>query len=177
MAKRVSKRPNWLMAAHIVDIYSVSPCACEDFADYKYSEYHERNGFWLFDSPERIRSIAKEQSIQLDGTVLFYYEVYELEFDHEKWQAFGSEPSFPTNVRVPTNKHLEGFDVATFNPYGRGIEHSPLSCNSMADKLATNSHCLFASLEEAQENLNNKSFSDCEPGPYRIFSVNSVGWS
>jgi hypothetical protein len=56
--------------------YSVSPCACEDFTDC-HSEHDGRNGFGLFDSAERIRSPAKEQSIQLDGTILFFYEVYE----------------------------------------------------------------------------------------------------
>jgi hypothetical protein len=34
MAKRVVKRPDWLEANQVVDIYSVSNCNSKDFADY-----------------------------------------------------------------------------------------------------------------------------------------------
>jgi hypothetical protein len=182
MAKRVSLRPAWIKTANVVDVYSVSDCGaacdfCDNLGGMPYDNDWNHNGFWFFDSPELIKGVAKRKSIQLDGTLLFYYEVCELELDAGNWQAFGPEPSIPTNVRVPAYKRLEGFDVVTVSNRG-AVEHSPLSCNSMADELATNVHCLFASLEEAQANLNNGlfNFDTCEPGPYRIFSVNSVGW-
>jgi hypothetical protein len=173
MAKRVSKRPDWLQATHVVDIYSVGGCVSEDFADY--INYWKHNGYWLFDSPEIIRSLACEHALGLEGTSLFYYEAYEMEFDGESWHAYAPEPSFPTNVTPPSRKQLEGFDVATF--YARNHpECSPLSCNSLAETLHTNAHCLLASFEEAKTNINNGAFSKCEPGPYRIFSVYSVDW-
>jgi hypothetical protein len=34
MAKRVFKKPDWLQATQVVDIYSVSGCISQDFADY-----------------------------------------------------------------------------------------------------------------------------------------------
>jgi len=34
MAKRVSKSPDWLEAAQVIDVYSVSGCISENFADY-----------------------------------------------------------------------------------------------------------------------------------------------
>ena|SRR5258708_5935001 len=173
MAKRVSKKPEWLKAADVIDIYSVSGCFSENFADY--TNYWKHNGYWLFDSPEIIRNIAEEHSIQLEETSLFYYEAYELEFDDEKWQEQSPEASFPTNVVVPSQKQLEGFDVVTF--YARNSpECSPLSCNSMAAELGTNAHCLFASFVEAETNIKNGAFKECEPGPYRILSVYSVDW-
>ncbi len=55
-----------------------------------------------------------EESVALEGTSIFYYEAYELEFDGTSWQAYTPEPSFPTNVALPTKKQLEGFDVVTF---------------------------------------------------------------
>jgi len=85
LAKRVSKRPDWLRA-QVVDIYSVSGCVSEDFADY--IDYWKHNGYWLFDSPEVIRTLAEEHSIELEGTTLFFYEVYEMEFNGDIWQAF-----------------------------------------------------------------------------------------
>jgi hypothetical protein len=173
MAKRVCARPDWLKAANVVDIYSVSSCVSEDFADYV--NYWKHNGYWFFDSPEIIRTIASEHSISLHGTALFYYEVYELEFDGETWQAHSPDPSFSLDVSSPPCKRLEGFDVVTF--YARNLpEHSPLSCNSIADEVLTNPHCLFDSLEEAETNINNGIFKECEPGPYRILAVYSVDW-
>src|SRR5262249_37431297 len=78
-AKRASPRPEWLAAEQVVDIYSVSGCISAAFADY--IPYWKHNGYWLFDAPEVIRQLARENAIDLEGTTLFYYEVYEQEFD------------------------------------------------------------------------------------------------
>jgi hypothetical protein len=183
MAKRVYKKDDWLKvrkktvlfetAPQIVDIYSVSNCLSEDFADYISSWKH--NGYWLFDSPEVIRDVARQNSIQLEGTALFYYEVYSMEFDGERWTAWSPELSFPTNVVPSTRKRLEGFDAVTF--YARtNPECSPLSCNSMAGELHTNAHCLFESFEDAEKSIRKGAFKNAEPGPYRIFAVYSVEW-
>ncbi len=173
MAKRVVNKPDWLKAANVVDLYSVSSCFSEDFTDY--INYWKHNGYWFFDSPEIIATVAKEHSIPMEGTSLFYYEAHELEFDDECWKAHAPEASFSTNVVIPASKQLEGFDVVSF--YARNApEHSPLSCNSVADELHTNAHCLFASFDEAETNLKNGAFKGSEPGPYRILSVYSVPW-
>jgi hypothetical protein len=184
MAKRVYKKDDRLKvgkkrvfletAPQVIDVYSVSNCISEDFADY--ISYWKHNGYWLFDSPEIIKKVAEENSIQLAGTSLFYYEAHEMEFDGERWIPWSPEPSFPTNVALPAKKQLEGFDVVCFN-VRTNPECSPLSCNSMAEEVRTNAHCLFESFEEAKNNLGDGVFKDAEPGPYRIFSVHSVGWS
>lgn len=174
MAKRVSEKPDWLKTARVVDIYSVSGCVSKAFADY--IKFWKHNAYWLFDSPEIIRSVAREHSIELEGTSLFYYEVYEKEFDGENCRPYEIENSFPTNVVVPAWKQLEGFDVVTFS-VGTSPECSPLSCNGLAEELHTNGHCLFFSFEEAESSVSSGTFNNSEPGPYRIFSVYSVGWS
>jgi|SRR6185437_8595676 len=174
LAKRIHTKPDWLQAPHVVDIYSVSGCVSAPFDDYV--DYWKHNGFWLFDSPEIIEEIAHENSIDLAGTTLFYYEVYEREFDGNAWHPYDPDPSFKTNVSVPPHKHLEGFDVATFSC--RNLpECSPLSCNHLANELPTNSHCLLRSFDEAKTNLTNGIFNNSEPGPYRIFAVHSVKWA
>lgn len=173
MAKRVSKKTDWLKSARVADIYSVSGCISEDFADY--INYWKHNGYWLFDSPGVIKNLSKENSIQLEGASLFYYEAYEKEFDGERWRSYGPEPTIATNVVLPSAKRLEGFDVVTF--YARtSPECSPLSCNSLAENLRTNDHCLFGSFDEAETNIKNGAFSGCEPGALRIFAVYSVDW-
>ena len=173
MAKRVHKKPDKFQAPRVVDVYSVSNCNCQDFADY--IKYWRHNGYWFFDSPEIIKTVAMENAIQLGGTSLFYYEAYEMEFDGESWHPYSPEPSFPTNVVAPSSKQVEGFDVVNFT--GKtSPECSGLSCSSLATELRTNLHCLFDSFEEAETNVSHGAFNASEPGPYRIFSVSSVDW-
>jgi hypothetical protein len=90
-------------------------------------------------------------------------------------EAFEPEPSFHTNVAVPEAKAFEGYDVVTFFVQ-TCPECSPLSCNSLASEVETNTHCLLRSFEEARTLLENGTFNDSEPGPYRIFAVYTVAW-
>jgi len=152
----------------------VCDCVSENFADY--TEYWLHNSYWFIDSPKIIKIIAEKTSVKLEGTSLFYYEMFESEFDGASWKIYEPKAWFPTKVVLPAHKKLEGFDVVTFSA-GTSPECSPLSCNSMADELHTNAHCLFDSFDEAEANINNGSFSECEFGPYRVFSVYSVDWS
>jgi hypothetical protein len=173
MAKRVIARPDWLPAERDSSIYSVSGCVSGNFTDYV--KFWKHNGYWFFDSPAIIIDIANGHGIDLTETVLFFYEVHELQFDSAEWTRFEPEPSFGTNVRVPEAKKLEGYDVVTFVAQTLP-ECSPLSCNSLASEVETNSHCLLQSFEQARTLLENGTFSDSEPGPYRIFAVYSVAW-
>lgn len=173
MAKRVVARPDWLPAKHVSSIYSVSGCVAENFADY--INFWKHNGYWLFNSADAITEVAQENNIDLSGTVLFFYEVYELQFNSGEWTPFEPEPSFGTNVSLPEAKVLEGYDVVTF--YAQtSPECSPLSCNSLAAEVETNTRCLLQSFEQARALLENATFSNSEPGPYRIFAVYSVAW-
>jgi hypothetical protein len=106
---------------------------------------------------------------------LFYYEAYEMEFDGEDWHPYAPDSSFQTNVAPPSTKQLEGFDVVNFTAR-TSPECSPLSCNYLAKDIPTNAHCLFASFDQAEKSVSGGAFNESEPGPYRIFSVNSVDW-
>ena len=175
MAKRVTSRPDWIDAGQVVDIYSVSGCLSKSFADY--IPYWKHNGYWLFDTPEVIQQLARENAIDLEGTSLFYYEVYEHEFDEyaEAWREFEPQ-SFPTRVIAPPQKTLAGYDVVCFSQ-GTNAECSPLSCGNLAKDVETNSHCLLGSLEQAQQLLELGTFTNTEPGPFRVFAVYPVTWS
>jgi len=168
MAKRIQPRPEWLTAPQVVDVRSLSGCISENFADY--ISYWRHNGYWLFDSPEIIRSVAAEDSVSLLGTCFFYYEAHEMEFDGNGWVSFSPESSLHTEVLVPRQKLLNGYDVVTF--FARSSpECSPLSCNGLAEHIRTNQHCLFGSFADAETSLNKGDFRNSEPGPYRIFAV------
>jgi hypothetical protein len=172
MAKRVAERPDWLAAERVSSIYSVSGCISKNFTD-EYYKLWKHNGYWLFDSPAVIVEIARENAIDLAGTVLFYYEIYELDFDEGEWMRFEPVASFGTNVSVPQAKVLEGYDVVSFS-CETSPECSPLSCNHVAAKVETNSRCLLHSFEQARQLLEDGAFDHTEPGPYRILAVYSV---
>ena len=175
MAKSSCKKPSGFELPEVQDVYSVSACVNDDFADYINCWKH--NGWWLFDSPEKIQEVAQELAVSLDGTKLFYYEAYEMEFDEKRmsWAAFGPDADLKTDVALPIESSLEGFDLVTF--YARtSPECSPLSCCALAKKIPTNAHCLVRTFEEAKAALEEGKFSGAEPGPYRVFAVYSVDW-
>ena len=173
MAKRVVAKPDWLPAERVSSIYSVSGCMSENFADY--IKFWRHNGFWLFNSPETIIEIAREHGIDVGDTVLFFYEVHELQFDSGTWTPFEPEPSFQTAVKVPEVKVFEGYDVVNFTAQ-TSPECSPLSCNALALEIDTNARCLLTSFEQTRALLENGMFNHSEPGPYRVFAVYSVAW-
>jgi hypothetical protein len=69
MAKRNLKPPKALGIEGITDVYSVNDCVSDNFADFVDDWKH--NGFWFFDSPEIIRALAADKSIDLGDTTLF----------------------------------------------------------------------------------------------------------
>lgn len=154
------------------DLFSVSGCISGHFCDYIQAWKH--NGFWLFDSPELIAEVAAARSVDMAGMRLFYYELYEKQFDEARraWQPFGPEAAFRTEVEPPASRRLEGFDVVTFSCQ-TSPECSPLSCNGLAQSIAVNEHCLLPSLEEAVRLVESGAFDRSEPGPFRILAVYS----
>lgn len=137
----------------MVDIYSVNDCVNDNFTDFV--DYWKHNGFWFFDSPEVIKSLAEEHSIDLSGTNLFYYEAFEKEFAEGSWRDFGPSPWLATNVAKPANEVLEGFDFAVVEVENcPDPTHSPLSCNGLAEEVSTNSHCLFETSSRRKRALN-----------------------
>jgi hypothetical protein len=168
--KKVANRPDWIKANHVNNIFSASGCISEVFADY--INFWKHNGYWLFDSPEIIEEIAVEEKIDLSKNTLFYYEAYEMEFNDKlySWSVFAPVIGFKTNIILPIEKQLRGFDVCTFS-CGNKPECSPLSCNSLSETLAVNEHCLFDTFKEAKEAIESGRFNNSEPGPYRILAV------
>lgn len=170
--KKIMQKPDEVTAC-IDDIYSVSGCMSEDFADY--INYWLHNGYWLFDSPQIMQQIADQETLDLSTMQLFYYEAYALAYDVDakEWIGFQPQKSMVSNVQIPAEKQLQGFDVVSFSA-GNDPECSPLSCNNLAAQTDVNSHCLFDSFENAKQALEQGLFEHAEPGPYRIFAVYKV---
>jgi len=176
MAKCVVTRPDWLKAPAVDDISSVSGCVSEEF-DGEYILNWKHNGYWLFDSIGLIEEIATAKAIDLADTTVFYYEIFEKEFDEKSktWSPFEPDSSWPVAVEPPATSQLIGFDVVNY--WARtSPECSPLSCNSLAETIPVNRHCLLDSFEQAVEALEAGRFDNSEPGPFRILSVWAVGF-
>ncbi len=173
MAKFVVKRPEWLKASQVVDIYSVSACSSADFMDYV--NHWKHNGYWLFNRPEDILQLAKAEGINIEDLSWFYYEYYALQYDEfeQRWESFAPEDAFDTCVKEPEKSTCMGYDVVTFECQNTP-ECSYLSCNHMAEQLDTNAHCLFASFEAAKAAVESDVFMGCEPGPVRIVRVHQI---
>jgi len=173
MAKHVAIRPEWLRAAGIDEILSVSSCVSKDFADW--ITYWRHNGYWLFDNPSVIQALALEHSLNISDCRWFYYEAHGLAYDENTggWVSISAEATLPTSVQPPPEAILRGFDVVTYT-FGNMAECSPLSCNYMAKEVVTNRCCLLDSFEVAHRLIDQRRFIDCEPGPYRIVAVYEV---
>lgn len=174
MFKKVVARPDWLKVNDVKEIYSVSGHISENFCDF--INFWKHNGYWLFNSPESMEQLSKEENIDLSECILFYYEVFEKQFDEnsKEWSTFEPEPSFFTHVEKPAKARLEGYDVTTFSAC-TSPECSPLSCNGLATKISVNNHCLFDTFEQAVQSLEAGKFDNSEPGSFRIFAVYTVG--
>ena len=170
---------DWFQSDSVKDIYSVSGCVSSDFCDY--INYWKHNKFWFFDTPAIMEGIATNESLDLSSMVLLYYEVYEEEYNDKTncWQPLAPEsfvdPSWLTNMILPKEKQLKGFDVVSYS-IPSSHEHSPLSCNHLFETIPVNRHCLFETFDEAKNALNRGAFAypHCEPGPYRIIAVHTV---
>ena len=173
MLKYVNPRPSWVNNESVKDILSVSGCFSEEFTDY--INYWLHNGFWLFNKPSDMDTIIADKRIDRSKLSLFYYEVYERQYDEYEgsWTAVRSESSFETNVLKPNHATLQGYDVVTFSS-GTNPECSPLSCNSLANEISVNRHCLFETFSESKEAIETGRFNECEPGPLRIMAVYTV---
>ena len=156
MAKHVYRKSDWIKACknrvflegapQVIDVYSASNCLSKNFADYV--PYWKHNGYWLFDSPEAIESVCKENSIGLEGTSLFYYEAHEMEFDEGHWRLWSPDPSFPTNVAAAARSSLKDLTLLRSTPeahrnalpfrvtrWRRKSARTLIACSSLLTKL------------------------------------------
>lgn len=179
LLKRVKRPPGWLKVPHVADICSVSDCVNEDVVDIEGVWQH--NSFGVANDAEVLWRLVREGNIDASGAKLFFYEAYAQEmysdgwlFSPKDWRplspvASGNAEAAP--ARAPGKTTLIGYDVVVFGDY---LEHSPLSCNHIAESVPVNEHCLLATLQEARTAVETGLFEGCEDGTYKIYSVSVV---
>lgn len=181
LLKRTVPPPGWLLPAvsHVTEVCSVASCVNDNVVDPQSCWKH--NGFGLANSPQVLWGLAQESDGELVGSRLFYYAALEAEiesdgwtFDSEKWRPISRAASSDVadDIAPPgadVALILLGYDVVVFNDF---LEHSPLSCNSIAAVARVNEFCLFNEVDEARSAIDSGLFGGgCEEGIYKIFSV------
>lgn len=177
MYKLVSTATDDAISANVIDFYSVGACGAgisPFFTDY--IPHWKHNGYWFFNSPDIMREIARDEGIDLSSMTLFYYELHDFELDQPedgtvtRWIPVECSASFATDVSIPEDKVLAGYDVVEY-ACRNSPECSLLSCSDLAARFTLNSHCLFNTFDAAKAAVESGQFHACEPGPYRILAV------
>lgn len=158
------KRPDWLKAAAVDEVCSVSVCVSEDPDGWIDQWRHNEMG--AYDTPELAWSVVPGPArSEFD---LYAYWVFPLEFVEGQQCSFSLPP---LHVRpLPASFERLGYDVVSRSS-GHYFECSPLSCNHMAEHVPTNRHCLVDDAETAFQLASEFEASGCEPGPYYVVEV------
>lgn len=175
MLKKRVARMDTLENLNILEPYSVAGCSTENFVE-DFILLWRHNGYWLFDSPAIIKEITEEKNIDTRTMLLFYYEAYKWEFDfdengEEVWKEFHCDDAFATNIKLPEERTLVGYDVVEYCAGNAAEDSLATCCNGVSNVCPLNKHGLFLSFEDAKEALTKGIYHDAEPGPYRILAV------
>jgi hypothetical protein len=162
--KRTLKRPDWLKAAGVEEVCSVSTRVSE--APDGWIDHWRHNEMWVYDSPELAWSVVPETlRAEFD---LYAYQMFPVEFAKGEQRPFAIPP---LHVQ-PLSASFErlGYDAVS-RSCGSSFECSPLSCNYMAEHVPTNRHCLVDDADTAFRIASEFEAGGCEPGPYYAVEV------
>lgn len=162
--KKVVHRPDWLKAAGVTAIRSVSTCISKAPEGWIQSWTH--NDLFIYST--RAAAAAVVPQAELGQYELHAYRMLPSVFDHGERRAIelpklGVEPLAPEFQSV-------GFDAVS-RSWASTFDCSPLSCNLMAQEIATNEHCLLSNLAVAEEVAHRFAREEPEPGPYYVLEV------
>jgi hypothetical protein len=161
--KRTAHRPEWLQAAPIDEVCSVSECISE--GPEGWIDAWKHNACWVYDTPELAASVVPEGEEGFE--VYAYRQVPVCVADGE----VRDEPPAEVDAAPLTDE----FEWLGYDAVSRSIspmfECSPLSCCGAAESMPVNRHCLFETLEQALAGAREFSSGPWEPGPYLVVEV------
>jgi len=188
VVKRVEARPDWHKAAHVRAIASVSNCIS--------SEPEVKFDHWTFNGWGRYDTLAAALECldfisppHRDKYTVFAHKLLTRRFVAGAAKEF-AVPGWVGEFRpepLPSDFQFLGYDCIggslgspaseTQAPMMPHFDCSPLSCNSMAETIATNEWCLLSTKDEAERQAASFStgVSHVEPGDYYVIEVWSRG--
>jgi hypothetical protein len=162
--KRTMKRPDWLKAAGVEEVCSVSTCVSG--APDGWIDQWRHNEMWVYDTSELAWSVVPEAARREFD--LYAYEMFPVVFDDGDQQRF----QIPVLHVQPLPDSFErlGYDVVS-RTCGTSFECSPLSCNHMAEHIPVTRQCLVSDADTAFQLAGEFEAGGCEPGPYYVVLV------
>jgi hypothetical protein len=162
--KRVAKRPDYVRAANVDEICSVSEHISNGPKDW--IDHWVHNEMWVFDSPEIAWGLVSET--ERHEFELFGYKLFPFIFVDGIQKPFEIPEVHPTSL--PASFEQLGYDIVS-RTCGSSLECSPLSCNDLAKDIPVNSYCLVDNAEAALRLAVEFKGDKCEPGPYHVIDV------
>ena len=163
--KRTMKRPDRLKAAGVEEVCSVSNCVSEDPDGWIDQWRHNEMGVYY--SPESALGVVPEAARpEFD---LYAYKLFPVVFTDGQQQPF-EIPKLDVEP-LPSSFECLGIDVVSRSCDSSNFEHSPLSCNYMAEHVAVTRHCLVKDMDVAFRLAAEFEAGGCEPGPYYVVEV------
>jgi hypothetical protein len=168
-ARPTSARPAGFEPNHVEWIASVADCVGHQTGFDEHFDWQD-NGMSLYDTPELAWSIVPEAlRSQCD---LYAYWTFPVHFVLGRQVPFKLKCVNP----VPMDDTFSrlGYDLVS-REHGCQFNHSPLSCNGLAEQVTVNRYCLLDTAEEAFALAPTLEVPGQpmrgEPGPYHIVEV------
>jgi hypothetical protein len=170
LARRVAERPDFLAAAPIDDVCSVSECISPGAPDRVQRWAH--NAASCYDTEALAWSVVPPA--ERDAYTMFAYRAGSIRFDDgdgEPWSPRDAWPGLPAEPDLSAYRSI-GYDVVGCSA-GAAFDCSPLSCNGVGNQHAVNRHCLVDDVDVAMAlgRAFTRADSGVEPGPYHVVEV------
>lgn len=166
---RIVSRPGFIKNERVTDICSATSCVSDSPTDWV--DFWKHNDMWVYNTPDLAWSVV-EPSLK-DRYDLFAFKVFPERVEVKKPSPFDRSPFVLPSMGVQVmDESFEklGYDIV-MRYAGNRFEHSPLSCNGLADEYDVNSHCLIDDARKAFEIAATFEEKGAEPGPYYVVEV------
>ena len=158
----------------VVEICSVSECISKSPPDWVDCWLHNTDT-WLFDDPGAAWWVVPE--LEREHYRLYGYRLLPTLFHESGKETALTLPEIKA-VPIPASFVRIGYDAVGYwdepdSPLN--FDHSPLSCNYMAEEYPVNRYCLVDDRDTARAMARDFATGNCEPGPYCVVEVWTQG--
>ncbi|RYD83747.1 MAG: hypothetical protein EOP84_07430 [Verrucomicrobiaceae bacterium] len=162
--KRTEKRPDWLSAAGVEEVCSMADCVSS--GPDGWLNHWRHNEMWVYDTPALAWSVVPSETRgEFDLYAYFLFPLHFVEGREEPFQIPALNPA-----PLDASFHRLGYDLVS-RWANSTFEHSPLSCNHLAEEIPVNRFCLIDDAQTVLRLASEVEAMGAEPGPYHVVEV------